>query len=83
MTTIPQYESIAEAQAAEFAGLEFADNFRVAQIGDQEAMHDYVKAMRRGCCGSKDSVVSIAVRYGEGEGNKFYWHHLIGCNYGH
>lgn len=80
-TTIPQYESVKEAYRAEFGHLQFADNFRVAQIGDVEAMHNYLKSMRRGCCGSKDIVVSIAVRYCDGK--TFYWTHMLGCNYGH
>jgi hypothetical protein len=83
-TTIPQYESVRDAYDAEFGHLEHADNFRVAQIGDTEAMHDYLKAMRRGCCGSKDIVVSIAITYNTGaDTQKFYWEHLLGCNYGH
>lgn len=82
--TIPQYESVAEAYAAECTPLENADNYRVAQICDVEEMEDYVKAMRRGCCGSKDKVVSIAIHYeANGGTRKYYSQHLIGCNFGH
>lgn len=76
-TEINQYESADEAFAAEFDGLEYVDNQRIAVIGDDGEMARYVEQMRKGCCGSRDIVVSI--KYGE----TYYLPHLIGCNYGH
>lgn len=82
--TIRQYESVREAYEAEFGHLEHADNFRVARVGDEEDMDNYLKAMRGGCCGSKDIVVSIAITYTHKDTTeKFYLEHLLGCNYGH
>jgi hypothetical protein len=75
--SIPEYESQEEAFAAEFEGLEYVDNQRIAIVGDDGEMAKYVEQMRKGCCGSFDTVVSI--KYGE----TYYLPHLIGCNYGH
>ena len=74
---IPQYESKEEAFDAEFGGLEYVDNQRIAVVGDDGEMARYIEQMRKGCCGSRDIVVSI--KYGE----DYYTPHLIGCNYGH
>lgn len=76
---INQYESEAEAFDAEFEGLDYVDNQRLAVIGDDGEMVRYVEQMRKGCCGSIDTVVSIKV----GENHTYYALHLIGCNYGH
>ena len=81
---LKQYESVADAIKAEFGHLEYADNFRSAEVGNREQLEAYLGAMRRGCCGSKDIVVSIAITYGTGTNTgKYYWEHLLGCNYGH
>jgi len=52
--------------------LEYADNLRVAVVGDHDQMDYYEDKRARGCCGSFDIRVTI-------DGVKFD----IGCNYGH
>lgn len=81
---LKQYENAADAIKAEFGHLEYADNFRSAEVGNEEQLESYLGAMRRGCCGSRDTVVLIAheVMLGD-ENHKWYAPHLLGCNYGH
>lgn len=52
--------------------LEYADNFRVAVVGNHDQMDYYEDKRARGCCGLFDIRVTI-------DGIKFD----IGCNYGH
>jgi hypothetical protein len=52
--------------------LEYADNLRVAVVGDHAQMDYYEDKRARGCCGTFDIRVTI-------DGKKFD----IGCNYGH
>jgi hypothetical protein len=78
---IPQYESEDEAFDAEFDGLEYADNFRFAEVGNDDEMVVYMEKMRKGCCGSRDTVVHVGRELSTGY--KYYRLCLIGCNYGH
>lgn len=48
------------------------DNFRFADAGKSGDMKRYKRRVRRGCCGSYDTTVTI-------KGRKFW----MGCNYGH
>jgi phospholipase C len=84
MKELKQYESVEEAFKQKFGHLEYADNFRAAQVGNAEEMEAYTQAMREGCCGRVDTVVMIAhaVMLGD-EWHKWYEPHLLGCNYGH
>lgn len=52
--------------------LEYADNFRCAEIGNQEQERMYKKVLAKGCCGYHDEVVEF-------RGKKY----KIGLNYGH
>lgn len=54
-------------------GLEYADNYRAWRLSDNTGKADYIRAVKRGCCGFFDVVVITAKRE--------KW--LIGCNYGH
>ena len=77
---IPQYESEDEAFAAEFGGLEYVDNFRIAGVGYVDELSAYMEKMSRGCCGSRDTVARVGYEF---KGEKYYRLCLIGCNYGH
>jgi len=81
---VKQYESVADAIKVEFGHLEYADNFRSAEVGNEEQLEAYLGAMHRGCCGSRDTVVLVAheVMLGD-ENHKRYALYLLGCNYGH
>ncbi|KZX57770.1 hypothetical protein A3709_19295 [Halioglobus sp. HI00S01] len=52
--------------------LEYADNFRWYQEGDEEGEIAYNEAAESGCCGSFNTTTMI-------NGQKWF----IGCNYGH
>lgn len=54
-------------------GLDYADNFRVARVGDKQGTAAYHERKRQGCCGYFDSQVKCL-------SGRIYW---IGCNYGH
>lgn len=80
-----KYETIQDAYAGEVEHLPCVTNRRHAEVEDPVAMERYVESMKRGCCGSMDTVVLI--KSGEvvvaEETHKIYKYYLIGCNYGH
>lgn len=52
--------------------LDYADNFRVANMNSQEEMDAFEEQSMNGCCGSYETEIEI---------NGETW--MIGCNYGH
>lgn len=48
------------------------DNFRIANVNNQEEIKIYNKSLKKGCCGFHDEVYDI-------KGMQI----KIGCNYGH
>lgn len=79
-----EYSSLDEALEKEFSGLQFVDNIRVARVGHQIDMVSYADKIKRGCCGSYDTVVFIKEETMLSEvWYSYYVPFLIGCNYGH
>lgn len=52
---------------------DFADNFRIATVGNTEEEQAYEEAQADGCCGFFDTVFTLP------DGTQFKW----GFNYGH
>jgi hypothetical protein len=69
----PQHVGALDAWfAADAKDLECVDNHRVADVSSRGHRRAYWRQARLGCCGSRDTVITI--------GDKTY---LIGYNYGH
>jgi hypothetical protein len=54
--------------------LEYADNYRFAEVGDPNEEEAYQQAVEKGCCGSFDDEIQYPVN-----GKRI----AIGCNHGH
>ncbi len=59
-------------EAIEREGLDCADNFRFARVGNEEEEFAFNRAAENGCCVAFNQKLMI----GDAE-------YLIGCNYGH
>lgn len=59
-------------EAIEREGLDCADNFRFARVGNEDEEFAFNRAIEDGCCGSFNQKLMI----GDFE-------YMIGCNYGH
>lgn len=55
---IPQYESEDEAFAAEFDGLEYADNFRIAGVGYEDELSAYMENFNTNECWRKSEIIA-------------------------
>lgn len=66
-------DRIVDHVAKMFKVLEYLNNVRAAQVGNQEQIEKYLLASDRGCCASYDIVLDL--------GDQGLW--LVGGNYGH
>ncbi len=64
----------AEADMFQDIGDYCIDNCRFAYLNDPEALAQYGRQYKDGCCGFYDKMIFVGPNH---------WAALIGCNYGH